>query len=214
MTLIVVESLLFITMIAAILYFKVLSRPLLAEKNIGPFNIVYMRNIGSAWSITGKIKELEKYLSDQGLESDLYMCIHLNDPSAANKAIPGIVGAVLNEDDLPQVEEPFATATITSRRVASAANGNRIIGLNKNILYPSLRAFMNVNGYTNAAEEYIELYHTGKDKKFGKGFYTEVCTRIRQQTEEEMSATEKYESRGIDAASLLFGGKGRFGKQV
>ncbi len=213
MTLTIIEIVFFVSFIAAILYFKILSHPQLGEKEIGPYTIVYVRNIGSTWSTIGKIKELKKYLGSKGIKSRLYISIYLTDPTIIDtNTIPGLVGAVIDDADLPLVEEPYAITTVAPRYVATAANANRLIALNKNALYPLLRAYMNTNGYTNAEEEYIELYHLDERNGFGNGFYTEVCTKIRKQTEEELKETEAYENRGIDAASKLFGGNGRFGK--
>jgi len=212
MTLIIIETLTFLVLITLVLHFKVLSRTQLGEREIGPFDVVYFRNIGTTWSAAGKIKELKKYLSTKGIVADQYINVYLKDPTKTAQAVPSIIGAVLNETELPEVEEPFGTMTITPRYVATAANGNRIIGLNKNTLYPQLKAYMNVQGYTNQSEEFIEIYHMGEKNGFDNGFYTEVCTRVRKQTEKELEETEKYENRGMDAASVLFGGKGRFGK--
>ncbi len=213
MTLTIIEIVFFIAFIAAILYFKILSRTQLGEREIGPYTIVYVRSIGSTWSTTGKIKELRKYLKSKGIESKQYISIYLADPTQIDtNTIPGIVGAVIDDDHFPAVEEPYAITTVAPRYAATAANANRLIALNKNTLYPQLRAYMNTKGYTNSEEEYIELYHMDEGNGFGNGFYTEVCTKIRKQTEEELKETEEYENRGIDAASKLFGGKGRFGK--
>jgi 3,4-dihydroxy-2-butanone 4-phosphate synthase len=148
-----------------------------------------------------------------GTKTDLYISIYLADPTESSDPIPSIVGAIIKESQLPKTQEPFKIMTLAPRYVATAASGNRIIGLNKTTLYPQLKAYMNIQGYTNEAPEYIELYHMGDNNSFGKGFYTEVCTRVRQQTEEERRKTEEYENRGMDAASLLFGGKKRFGKK-
>ncbi|KUG04222.1 hypothetical protein ASZ90_018443 [hydrocarbon metagenome] len=213
MTLTIIEIAFFVAFIAAILYFKILSRPQLGEREIGPYTIVYLRSIGSTWSTIGKIKELRKYLGSKDIKSRLYICIYLSDPTKMDtNTIPGIVGAVIDDANLPVVEEPYAITTVAPRYAATAANANRLIALNKNALYPLLRAYMNTNGYTNAEEEYIELYHMDEGNGFGNGFYTEVCTKIRKQTDEELKETEAYENRGIDAASTLFGGQGRFGK--
>lgn len=213
MVLTIIETIAFIVIIALVFHFKVLSRTQLGEREIGPFTIIYIKHAGTAWSIPSKIKELQKYLYTIGSRTDLYICIYLADPTECSDAIPCIVGAIINDSQLPDVQEPFNTMTLASRYVATAASGNRIIGLNKTVLYPQLKAYMNVNGYTNAAEEFIEIYHMGKNNGFGKGFYTEVCTRVRPMTEEERIELEKYENSGMDAASLLFGGKKRFGKK-
>lgn len=212
MTLIIIETLTFLVLISLVLYMKVLSPVQLGERTIGPFDIVYIRNIGSTWSAAGKIKELQKYLKTKGMAADMYINIYLADPTKTSEAVPSIIGAVITDNELPEVEEPFGTMTIAPRYVATAANGNKVIGLNKNALYPQLRAYMNVQGYTNQSDEFIELYHMGQKNGFDKGFYTEVCTRVRKQTETELEENEKYENRGMDAASVLFGGKNRFGK--
>ncbi len=213
MILTIIEIVIFTAFITAILYFKILSRPQLGEREIGPYTIVYVRNIGSTWSTVGRIKELRDYLGTRGITSRLYISIYLADPAQSDtNEIPGLVGAVIDDDHLPTVEEPYAITTVAARYTATAANANRLIALNKNSLYPPLKAYMNTNGYINAEDEYIELYHMDEHNGFGHGFYTEVCTKIRKQTDEELEETQKYENRGIDAASMLFGGKGRFGK--
>jgi len=213
MTLIIIEIIIFVTFITGILYFKVLSRTQLGEREIGPYNIIFLRHVGSTWSTAGKIKELRTYLDSKGIKANLYLSIYLADPCKQDvTTIPAIIGAVIDDDNLPIVEEPFGITTIAPRYVATAANANRLIGLNKSALYPHLKAYMNTQGYTNIGEEYIELYHMGERNSFDKGFYTEVCTKIRKQTDAEIKETEEYENRGMDAASVLFGGKGRFGK--
>lgn len=213
MILITIETLTFLLLMFLILHFKVLSRSQLGEREIGPFNIVYIRNIGTSWTIASKIRDLKKYLKTKGIKSDLYINIYLADPTKSSKAVPCIIGAIIDEKDLPLIEEPFETMTISPRYVATAASGNRIIGLNKNTLYPQLKAYMNVHGYINQSNEFIELYHMGENNNIGKGFFTEVCTRVRKQTDEELLETEKHENRGMNAANVLFGGKNRFGKE-
>jgi hypothetical protein len=213
MVLTIIESIAFFVLIALVLHFRVLSRTQLGEREIGPFSIVYTKHVGTTWTIPSKIKEVQKYLHTIDIKTDLYISIYLADPTESSDPIPCIVGAVIDDSQLPDVQEPFHTMTLAPRYVATVASGNRIIGLNKTVVYPQLRAYMNIHGYTNAAEEFIEFYHMGKNNSFGKGFYTEVCTRVRPQTEEELRKTEEYENRGMDAASLLFGGKKRFGKK-
>lgn len=213
MVLIIIESIALVVMIALVLHFRVLSHTQLGEREIGPFTIIYTKHVGTTWTIPSKIKELQKYLHTIGTKTDLYISIYLADPTESSDPIPSIVGAIIKESQLPKTQEPFKIMTLAPRYVATAASGNRIIGLNKTTLYPQLKAYMNIQGYTNEAPEYIELYHMGDNNSFGKGFYTEVCTRVRPQTEEELRKTEEYENRGMDAASLLFGGKKRFGKK-
>lgn len=212
MLLIFIEAGLFVLMLFFILYFKVLSRTQLGEREIGPYFIAYRQNLVTVWAIPVKIREIQKYLTSKKIKADTFITIYLADPTKSGKPMPCIIGAIINESDGINLEEPYKTMTLTPRHVATAASANRIIGLNKKALYPQLKAYMNIHGYTNVADEYIEIYHMGKGNGFGGGYYTEVCTRIRQQSEEELLATEKHENRGMNAASILFGGKGRFGK--
>lgn len=184
-------------------YFKVLTRPTIGEKEQGPFRVVYIKNVGLPVNTPKKVKEIQNYLQTRGIQTDTFLCMYLVDPrSSKGKAIPSIIGGVIDDDLDLEIDEPYKITTFAKHYAAFATNGNRLIGWNKNILYPRLFAYMNLMGYTNLSERFLEIYHMGEQHSFGKGFSSEVSCKIREMSYEEL---EEKQKQNLDSRSIIFG---------
>lgn len=212
MTLVFIESALFFLIMFFVIYFKVLSKPKLGEDKIGPFRLLYLKNAGSTWTTAQKIKEVRKYLKEQGITADIYVCMYTKDPSKVRGPVVSIVGAVLEPGVNPEIRDPYASFTMPERYVAYAENENKVIGLNTMFLYPRLHAYMDLMNYTPDSENIIELYYMSPyNKGFGKGFQTRVCCKVRSLTDQEIE--NKKDEKPLDPNQMIFGKKSGFGRR-
>ncbi|MEA1962329.1 MAG: hypothetical protein U9N81_13860 [Bacillota bacterium] len=214
MTLVIIESVLFLLILIVVFYYKTLSRPQLGEGELGPFTIVYIKDLSTPWTTAKKIKEIQEYLKSKDLMSNTYVRYYMTDPSKSkNKKIPSVIGAVIGDQMIPKVEEPFEVTTLTKRYVAYAANENRLLGMNPMVLYPRLFAYMDVMNYKPENDRYLEIFHMSDEQDhngFGEGFYTRICGTIRDKTGEELERDSKRKV--YDVNNMIFGKRSGFGR--
>lgn len=113
---------------------------LIAEKNAGPFHMIYKSHIGPYFKIVPTIEEVEKWAKEKGIDCHLTFGEYLDDPQTTEEARLRSNGGCLVSEVPANLPEGFSTKTIPERHYVTAVfEGSPGIGPMK--VYPKVQTY-------------------------------------------------------------------------